>query len=602
MTATASAATQAEPGRQYLHSLEELQRYYIQRGLEDTSLTQAELEFAVALARYRLAPPEGKLVNERLHVTVFGGAGSGKSTTVNIIVGADVAEVNAQAGYTRHPTAYFTSDETRPGVLWPDRLGVLARLDAQAPADVDEDCFAWKQLSEPVDPGFFRRHVVWDCPDLTAKDSTHYQRRVIEIAALSELTVYVASDERYNDELPTNFLQAMLSAGKWVVVVLTKVMETDSDQFVQLFREQVVSRLEHTERLVTVLPIPAAPPGRFREIWTDAFPYGAQLREALENAAGDFVTARRQARQAAANYLHHNQPRLLEPLRIDLGEWKSWTELVRNAANEAVKRYEREYLARVRYDAFQRAQDDLNVILQPTGVLEPLGRGLEILRVPYRLLKSSWRRLLPAFAAEPVDEDQCLDRVRRGMIESLQIACSHRKQRHRLWLDLRNALEQESGVTIERAYQQARTRQRLDLEQRVQRSVREMNESVQSSTWTLNFLRGARLTLDVFAVVLAIVFAYRTEFWFLGIAFIPLGIGLTEDLVRLLCTKYLQRQRANLVSQQKENIRELIQVAYIDSLLQMPRSMGRQLYSLANLEDRLLRQLAAAMGEGESRA
>src|SRR5690606_5568579 len=153
-------------------------------------------------------------------------------------------------------------------------------------------------------------------------------------------------------------------------------------------------------------------------------------------------------------------------------------------------------------------------------------------------------------------------------------------------------------VTIERAYQQARTRQRLDLEQRVQRSVREMNESVQSSTWTLNFLRGARLTLDVFAVVLAIVFAYRTEFWFLGIAFIPLGIGLSEDLVRLLCTKYLQRQRANLVSQQKENIRELIQVAYIDSRLQMPRSMGRQLYSLANLEDRLLRQLAAAMGEG----
>src|SRR5690606_36881663 len=142
------------------------------------------------------------------------------------------------------------------------------------------------------------------------------------------------------------------------------------------------------------------------------------------------------ARQTAANYLHQNQSRLLEPLRIDLGEWKSWTEVVRNAANEAVRRYEREYLTRVSYEPFQLAQDELNAVLQPAGVLEPLAKGLEIARTPYRLLKSSWRRLLPALAVEPIDEDRCLDRVRRAMLEHLQISCSQRKQRHRLWRDI----------------------------------------------------------------------------------------------------------------------------------------------------------------------
>src|SRR5262245_38185457 len=41
-----------------------------------------------------------------LHIVVVGGAGAGKSTLVNFLVGAPVAETNPQAGYTRHPVAY----------------------------------------------------------------------------------------------------------------------------------------------------------------------------------------------------------------------------------------------------------------------------------------------------------------------------------------------------------------------------------------------------------------------------------------------------------------------------------------------------------------
>ena len=50
-----------------------------------------------------------------------------------------------------------------------------------------------------------------------------YVPRLIEVAGLADVIVYVASDERYNDEVPTQFLQLLVRAGKALVVVLTKM-------------------------------------------------------------------------------------------------------------------------------------------------------------------------------------------------------------------------------------------------------------------------------------------------------------------------------------------------------------------------------------------
>ena len=49
-----------------------------------------------------------------------------------------------------------------------------------------------------------------------------YIPRLIEAAALADVVVYVASDERYNDEIPTQFLKLLLQAGKPVVCLLAE--------------------------------------------------------------------------------------------------------------------------------------------------------------------------------------------------------------------------------------------------------------------------------------------------------------------------------------------------------------------------------------------
>src|SRR5437867_3154149 len=69
----------------------------------------AQLRLAAAMVRNVVGPFLDDAATKPLHVAVVGGAGAGKSTIVNFLVGQRVAEANPQAGYTRHPTAYITA-------------------------------------------------------------------------------------------------------------------------------------------------------------------------------------------------------------------------------------------------------------------------------------------------------------------------------------------------------------------------------------------------------------------------------------------------------------------------------------------------------------
>lgn len=583
------------PGGRYVGGLLDLLGYYVDRGLREDEVTIPELRFAIALARYRFSPPGGRMVSDRIHVMSFGGAGAGKSTLTNILIGADVAEINAQAGYTRHPVAFVKSDIERAGELWPDYLGMLERHDSAEPANIDEHRYGWRRLlGDLTDPGFLRRHVVWDCPDLTAKDATHYQSRVIEIAGLAHVCVYVASDERYNDELPTNFLQAMLDAGKWVVVVLTKVSPSDADELVRLFQTQVVKNLGNNDRILAIVPIPCPPPGKFSALWTESMPYGGQIREAIERATADFAELQRESRFTAARYLLAQQSRLLDPLRQDLAEWRSWIELVRQAANEAVVRYEREYLTRVQHRELQHAHAELLGVFMPKGIFEFVGKGLELLRTPYRMLKNLWKRFSPIQLTIDIDEERAIEKVRRAMLESLQVMSATRKSRHPLWSDLHQGLHQDAVGLIEPAFHKIRDRQRRQLEEQLQNVGHAIRADIERIPLATFGLQSLRVTLDLLAVAAGV---YVGGLYPISILIVLLCVGGVEEFVHIACHQYVNRHRAALIRQQKENIRELIQIAYIDALVQLPLAKGRRLHSLSTLADRLEAELKAIMAD-----
>ncbi len=221
--------------------------------LEDHSRKQPELarqtgqlRLAAGLVRNVIGPFLSGQSPVPLHIAVVGGAGAGKSTVVNFLAGAVVAEANPQAGYTRHPTAYIAADSQ---AAWPAHagfLGALQRLDQPAPANLDEDVYQVRRVAGPSTApnaskeagfGLLGDCIIWDCPDMTTWAATGYVPRLMEIASLADIIVYVASDERYNDEAPTQFLNLLIQAGKPVIVVLTKMREAVAADLVAHFPE-----------------------------------------------------------------------------------------------------------------------------------------------------------------------------------------------------------------------------------------------------------------------------------------------------------------------------------------------------------------------------
>src|SRR5260221_6014776 len=78
---------------------------------------------------------------------------------------------------------------------------------------------------------------------MTTWAATGYVPRLLEVAALADVVVYVASDERYNDEVPTQFLKMLLQSGKMVVVCVMKMREGDAPAFLTHFEREVLDRM-----------------------------------------------------------------------------------------------------------------------------------------------------------------------------------------------------------------------------------------------------------------------------------------------------------------------------------------------------------------------
>jgi hypothetical protein len=530
---------------------------------------------------------EGGKARDRGNVAVFGGAGAGKSTVTNILVGADVAEVNPQAGFTRRPTAMVlgTSSDARQ---WPDHLGILSRLDDSRSADQDADFYGINTLANGTEhASFLEQFHIWDCPDLTTKDAAHYESRAIEIAALADVAVYVASDERYNDLLPTHFLQALLDAGKPVVVALTKVSPLDADSLIDLFRTQVAEKLRRNENIHAVIAIPFPGRQRMASIWTSEFPHGDALRQAVRKAVGSLESCRNRLAVESRRYLAERQGRLLDPLRKDIGEWKAWTEQVRLCCNEAVARYEREHLNRLDYPEFHEARERLIASFAPPAPFDLPWRFLEILRWPIRWLRGKAADL-SQLGSHTFSSDAALDRIRRGIIEQLQVAVSARKSRHRFWTELHAELEKFSKSKIEPHYREIRDRQRRTFGEKLRQVTGAATDLLTRQPRLAAGVQLGRLVLEIGLLIYVCYRMWQANWSIILIVLaLPIVAGITDLFARWLAGAYVNRMRTQVIDHQKQDVRMVIQQSYLDQLVHLPREAGTSLQNMAGVADRL---------------
>src|SRR5262249_40085621 len=134
-------------------------------------------------------------------------------------------------------------------------LEPLRRLPESGPANLDEDVYQVRRVpQDSMSAGLLKDFVIWDCPDMTTWAATGYVPRLLEIAGLADVIVYVASDERYNDEVPTQFLHLLLLTGKPVVICLLKMQEADAPAIVAHFQRDVLGRFSHETLACLAIP------------------------------------------------------------------------------------------------------------------------------------------------------------------------------------------------------------------------------------------------------------------------------------------------------------------------------------------------------------
>jgi hypothetical protein len=556
------------------------------------------LRLASALTRNVVGPFLEDQPAKPLHLAVVGGAGAGKSTVVNFLAGAVVAEANPQAGYTRHPTAYLPAG---PAFQWPSYIGFMGplhRISETKPANLDEDVYQVHRVPPPAAGGAdpLADFVVWDCPDMTTWASAGYVSRLMEVAALADVVVYVASDERYNDEVPTQFLHLLVKAGKAVVVVLTKAREADAPALVEHFRQEILGRLpklpDGTTPAVPVVAFPQLP----ADVRSDPAGAGAKLRVQLLNQilvqCESDTAARRRTVANAAKYLTTAGEGLLDVARRDLAEFDAWKDAVNAGKVEFEDRYRREYLSGEQFRRFDRYRERLVELVELPGAGRMLGNVLWALRVPYRWARNYVARLVVRPDLLNLSEQTVLSAALTGWLDRLQAEALKRAGTHPVWKGIAHGFDAGLASQARDRFQQEFRTFELKETDELEHAGQAMVNAVEKNPALLYLLRGGKLAADVVVVIAVLWFTWVPSWYHLLL--IPLGVSLTHQIAELVARGAAEATRARVRHQREALVSSTLSGPLAAWLAEWPATGGSSFERLQQVLRRvpvLVRQL-----------
>lgn len=531
----------------------------------------SRLRLAAALVRNCIGPFLENAPPAPLHAVVVGGAGAGKSTIANFLTGTAVAEANPQAGFTRHPIAYTSSNGPPVWSQYIGFLGPLQRLFDAQPSNLDQDVYQLRRVTPPEPASsVLHQFIVWDCPDMTTWQATGYVSRLMEVAALADLIVYVASDERYNDEVPTQFLQLVLQAGKPVIACIMKMSEDQASIMTDHFRSEVVARIPECTRVLSCLAVPhmtqeeLADPvrlaGRYRQPLLDQVTWWgqrpAERRQAVVRGAVDFLT--------------RFQENLLTVARDDLAALRAWRDLVSAGRSEFEGRYYREYLSAEKFPRFNEALVRLIQLLELPGIGQYLSKAVWVVRTPYRLVRGLLAKIAGPPAEAKIPEEPVLEAALIGWLDLLRKEAAKREDNHPLWDHVEKGFQGKLKEQFREEFQRCLRDFQIGLANEVEVTARAIYEDLEKHPIALNSLRTGKFALEAGSIIGILLTG--------GIGWhdllILLVTPLIQELVELLGKQYvdLQRERARL--RQQELFVRCLALPLADWLVQWPATGG----------------------------
>jgi 50S ribosome-binding GTPase len=552
-----------------------------------TSLAQnaGQLRLAAALVRNVVGPALDGQSASPLHIAVVGGAGTGKSTVVNFLVGQNVAEANPQAGYTRHPTAYVVGSGPTTWTGHLGFLGPLQRIEGNQPANKDEDVYQVQRVNVGEHP--LGDVVIWDCPDMTTWAASNYVSRLIEIAGLADVIVYVASDERYNDEVPTQFLHVLIRCGKPVVVALTKMNATIATAIVEHFQMEILGRLPKGptgKSGVPVVAIPFLTPAQRENPAKEASQFRIPLLNQILAMAQEPSIARTRNVKNAVEYLEIGTEGLLQGARLDLQTLDAWRATVVAGQGEFENRYRNEFLNGEGFRRFDEARERLLNLLELPGAGKGFAVAMWALRFPYRMLRNVVAKAVTRPNAVNLSESATLDNSFRAWVDQLRAEAIRRADSHSLWKHIANGFGSGLGDTATDRFKTEARGFQLSSAEEIESVARGVGGSLEQQPGTLAVLRGGKLLLDAVAIGLGVWagwFDWQILIW------VPLFVSIGHQFVELLVRSYVERKRSAVRAKKIDFVHDQLAQPLANWLSEWPATGGSAYEKLQTVLRRL---------------
>jgi energy-coupling factor transporter ATP-binding protein EcfA2 len=568
------------------------------RKQNDQVQAAGKLRLAAALVRNCVGPMLDDQPPTPIHVVVVGGAGAGKSTVANLLSGAVAAEANPQAGFTRHPIAYTSINGPLNWTGHAGFLGPLQPLTQPSPSSLDEDVYQVRRIgADPSSFDLLKDFIVWDCPDMTTWAASGYLPRLMEAAALADILVYVASDERYNDEVPTQFLHLLLQTGKPVVAVLMKMKEADAPALIAHFQREVIAHLPHPPGggVIAALAIPFLTPAQLADPSRQAPRSRIPLLNQVAVLGTPAAAARRRTVLGATQFLVRHREHLLSVAQQDLRAMQSWQAVVAAGQADFEQRYLREYLTSEKFRGFDEALLRLMELLELPGVGKFVSGTLYVLRTPYRLLKGVIAKAINRPDAPSRPELPILEDALGGWIDLLRKEAARHADDHGLWAHVETGFH-DGGLAerIRERFGQNYRNFQTGLTTEVDRTARAIYEQLEKTPALLNTLRGSKFALDAAAIggTLAAGGINWPDF-----ILVPLVASLTHQFVELLGKTVVDAQREQTRERQQALMKQHLSAPLAEWLTQWPATGGSDFERL----QLALRRIPTAIAQLEAR-
>ena len=469
------------------------------RGGSDFRSRLDVLGFADAALRLALAPRDPS--RTPLQIAVIGPTQSGKSTSVNLLLGNTLAGVSPMAGFTIHPQGFRGGATTDDGA-WQARF--LPGWDRVTPDQLDREhlhCFTLVDVGEsPPEP--LPGAIYWDTPDFDSLAAPAYRHAVYELIALADVVLLVVSDQKYNDLSVHQLLAQIAPLTPQLVACLNKASDESREVIAPLLHSHLAQASnEWASSPVVVLPYDARNVGRL-----EAFAPAAlrSLRAAIAQAAQRARPDQARSQRVAA-LLRANWPRWTAPIRAEQAALAQWTITVDAALDQVVSQYQHEYLDNShRYDSFRRATVELLHLLELPGFAGTVGQLRRLITWPARQL---WQTV----ASRRGDTLASEERVLLDAVDRLLTALEGQAARNAeadgaagaVWRALMVRLQQ-SRSRLSEEFAVALQEHRATFKKEIDAAANELFERLQQRPALLATLRGARATADLASIAIAL--------------------------------------------------------------------------------------------------